>query len=201
MKIRFGEVQSPSQPSQIDASWQRIHSPKNSIGFLIAGFVGLLIPFVFVTILVIVSLFGTQPKTNETLSWGAVILAFVVFIPAHELLHVICYPNWQSSENVILTVVPKKVRIGIYYEGCMTRNRWMFMRLFPFVVMSLLPLLALSLFQFVSVSYALNVFLQVLMLANGIGSGGDLIAVLIVKRQVPPQSQICFKDGLAYWHP
>jgi hypothetical protein len=75
------------------------------------------------------------------------------------------------------------------------------MRVAPLLCLSLLPVGLLTLFQYVPASYALNVFLQVLMLVNGIGSGGDLVAVAWVLGQVPAGAWICFRSGKAYWRP
>jgi hypothetical protein len=36
-------------------------------------------------------------------------------------------------------------------------------------------------------------------LVNGIGSGGDVIAVIWVLFQVPQKATICFSGGKAYW--
>jgi hypothetical protein len=34
---------------------------------------------------------------------------------------------------------------------------------------------------------------------NGIGSGGDVVAVVWVLFKVPAKTQICFRSGKAYW--
>ena len=63
----------------------------------------------------------------------------------------------------------------------------------------MLPAVLLTLFYWVAVAYAVNVFLQVLMLVNAIGSGADIVAVAWVLFQVPASAQICFSGGKAYW--
>jgi hypothetical protein len=73
------------------------------------------------------------------------------------------------------------------------------MRLAPLVCLSVVPLVSLTLFKVVPASFALEIFLQVLVLVNMVGSGGDVIAVIWVLRQVPAQGEICFRSGKAYW--
>jgi hypothetical protein len=73
------------------------------------------------------------------------------------------------------------------------------MRTAPLVCLSVVPAGLLTLFQYVPTSFALDVFLQVLMLVNGIGSGGDLLAVIWVLLQVPARARVCFHSGKAYW--
>ena len=81
----------------------------------------------------------------------------------------------------------------------MTRTRWLMMRLVPFLFLSVVPTGILTVSHFVPLPYAIQVFLQVLLLVNGIGSGGDIAAVFYVLRQVPASAQICFLEGRAYW--
>ncbi len=73
------------------------------------------------------------------------------------------------------------------------------MRLAPLMFLSVMPIGLLTLFHYVPGAFGLEIFLQVLMLVNGIGSGGDVVAVIWVLFQVPPESQICFCGGKAYW--
>jgi hypothetical protein len=98
-----------------------------------------------------------------------------------------------------MVIWPTKLRFGVYYEGCMTRGRWLAMRLAPLVCLSVVPVMLLTLFEVVPASFALETFLQVLMLVSGIGSGGDVIAVIWVLFQVPARADICFCSGRAYW--
>ena len=63
----------------------------------------------------------------------------------------------------------------------------------------MIPAALLTLFNVVPASFALEIFLQVLLLVNGVGSGGDVVAAIWVLFQVPSRSQICFVGGKAYW--
>jgi hypothetical protein len=126
-------------------------------------------------------------------------MALLLYIPLHELLHAIWHPKLGLSPQTVLVVWPKRLRFGVYYEGCMGRGRWLAMRLAPLVGLSVLPVGLLTLFHAVRVAFAWEVFLQVLMLVNGIGSGGDVVAAAWVLFQVPLKARICFCDGKAYW--
>ena len=75
------------------------------------------------------------------------------------------------------------------------------MRIAPLVVLTLLPALILGLFNYAAAPLSAHIFLQVLMLVNGIGSGGDLVAAAVVLFRVPRATQICFRGGKAYWAP
>lgn len=142
---------------------------------------------------------GGRAAAEVATPWGAVIAALLLFIPLHELLHAAWHPELGKSTQTVLIVWPAKLRFGVYYDGCMSRRRWLLMRLAPLAFLSVGPVGLLTLFQYVPVPFGLEVFLQVLMLVNGIGSGGDLVAVVWVLFQVPSGAQICFRGGKAYW--
>ena len=75
------------------------------------------------------------------------------------------------------------------------------MRLAPVVLLSVLPACLLALLQAQPVTPDLEVGLTVLMAVNALGSGGDVIAAVLVVAQVPPGACLCFRAGRAYWRP
>jgi hypothetical protein len=93
-------------------------------------------------------------------------VALLTFIPLHELL-----------------------QLGVYYEGCMSRRRWRWMRMAPLLGMS----------QVRSRGVTLEIGLQAMLVANSVGSGGDLMAASLVLRQAPHNARLCFRGGRAYW--
>src|SRR5690606_15266257 len=125
----------------------------------------------------------------------------LLYIPVHELLHAVCYPDRGLSARTVLIVWPRRLLFAVYYDGCMTRRQWLVMRLAPFVILTLVPAGLLVLSHWVFMSYSLDILLQVLMVVNGIGSGADVVAVLLVLKQVPGPATIGFWVGRAYWRP
>ena len=163
--------------------WHRIHSPGLRLGYLLAGLFGLAFPNVLCVWLIMVSVLAEGSKRGEAAAdtatpWGVVVMALLLFIPLHELLHAIWHPQQGMSSQTVMVIWPAKLRFGVYYEGCMTRRRWMLMRLAPLMFLSVMPAGLLTLFHYVPVAYGLEIFLQVLMLVNGLGSGGDVVAVI-----------------------
>ncbi len=125
------------------------------------------------------------------MTWWAVAVVLMTFIPLHEFLHLLGQPEWGCSDRSLLVIWPAKLRLGVYYESCMSRRRWLGMRLVPLLVLS----------QVQPLNVELEIGLQVLMVINAVGSGGDLLAVWLVLKQVPPAGQLCFRKGRAYWRP
>lgn len=206
MRFHLGSLPENQVDPPEEEDWYRIHSPGSRLGYLLAGLVGLLFPFLVCGWLIVVSTLargdeGGYSAVDTSTQWGVVVLALLLYIPVHELLHAIWHPQLGLSPQTVMVIWPRKLRFGVYYDGCMTRRRWLMMRLAPLMVLVVMPAALLTLAHFVPVSFALETFLQVMMLVNGIGSGGDVIAVVWVLRQVPPKAQICFCGGKAYWRP
>jgi hypothetical protein len=144
---------------------------------------------------------GMATAGDAASPWIPVLVVLATFIPLHELFHLLGQPGWGMSSRSVLAVWPAKLRFGVYYEGCMSRRRWLGMRLAPFIVLSLLPACVVALLQLHPWTPDIEVGLQVMMLLNALGSGADIIATVVVLRQVPTTAQMCFESGRAYWRP
>jgi hypothetical protein len=207
MKIHVGNI--PEIPDfQPEAEGLRsIRGPKASVSFLFAGLTGfLLLICPLMALCQILSYFAipnseAMQGTHLPPPGGAVVLTLLLFIPLHELMHLIWHPRQGFSDQSILILWPSRLRFGVYYEGSMSRTRWLIMRISPFVVLSLIPASLLSIFQNIPVNNFLQTGLEVLMVVNGVGSGGDVIAMFLVLFQVPPSAVMCFRGGRAYWRP
>jgi hypothetical protein len=204
MKLHLGDLPQERAEIPAPAGWHRIQSPGSRWAYLLALVVGFVFPNVLCLWLVVVSALvpgngGTETPIDSGTPWLAALGAFLLCIPLHELLHASAHPHGGRTPQTTMIVWPAKLRFGVYYEGCMIRKRWLMMRLTPLLVLSVLPAVLLTLFYWVAVAYAVNVFLQVLMLVNAIGSGADIVAAAWVLFQVPALAQICFSGGKAYW--
>jgi len=203
LRLHIGDVPKSQEGQSEIEGWHRIHSPGSRLGYLLAGLVGFLFPSILLAWLIILSLLtlqrGTDAPVDTGTPWGAVILALLVYIPLHEFLHAVWHPRQGFSSQTVMVVWPARLRFGVYYAGCMTRRRWLMMRLAPLVLLSVVPAGISAVLQYMSASFAVQTFLQVLMLVNGIGSGGDIVAVIWVLYQVPATAHICFLEGKAYW--
>ena len=207
MKIHIGNIQEIPDFQPEAEGLRSIRGPKASMSFLIAGLTGFLLLICPLMLLCLVLSYFALPNV-ETMQgphppspWGAVLLTLLLYIPLHELIHLIWHPHQGFSNQSILVLWPSKLRFGVYYEGCMSRTRWLIMRISPFVVLSLIPASLLSIFQNIPFNNFIQTGLEVLMVVNGVGSGGDVIAMLLVLFQVPRSAVMCFRGGRAYWRP
>jgi hypothetical protein len=207
MKIHVGDMPEIPDFQPEMKGLQSIRGPKPSVSFLIAGLTGFfLLICPIIALCQILSYFAihnteTIQGSHPSPPWGAVFLTLLLYIPLHELMHLIWHPRQGLSDQSVLVLWPSKLRFGVYYEGCMSRTRWLIMRISPFVVLSLIPVSLLSIFQNVPFNNFLQTSLEVLVVVNGVGSGGDVIAMLLVLFQVPHSAVMCFRGGRAYWRP
>jgi Putative zincin peptidase len=206
MRLQLGDIPREEETSPEALGWHAIRSPAARIGYWLAALVGLALLSGLCAGLSMwswaVGNRGGMATTGDAASpWIAMLIILAIFIPLHELLHLLGQPGWGWSSRSVVAVWPAKLRFGVYYEGCMTRRRWLAMRLAPLIMLSVLPACVLALLQVQSLSPDVEIGLQVLMVVNALGSGGDVVAAILVVAQVPPTACLCFQAGRAYWRP
>ena len=204
MKIHFGNI-----PETVDFQPEEglhdIRGPKANIGYLLAGLTGfLLLIFPIMGLCLLLSFFAypateIDPAPHLPAPWGAVLLALLSYVPLHELFHLVWHPQFGTSNQSILVIWPSKLRFGVYFEGCMSRTRWLVMRIAPFVILSLLPAAFLAITQNSTFNHTIKTYFEVMLVVNTVGSGGDVIAMMLVLFQVPHSALLCFRGGRAYW--
>lgn len=205
MRIRFG---SPPihPPAAIEAdAGVPIRQPGRWKSAILASLAGMILLSIPVAVSIAYSVLFPEGEAGgsfrkEALPWAGMLISFVLSILAHELLHALLHPDFGRSDSTVLFIGWKKLQFGVYYEGRFPRVRWIVMRLLPFLALTILPL-AVFLIVYNRITYALETYLIIVMLTNGLGSGGDLVAVIIVLLQVPASGALNFYRGRAYWLP
>ena len=137
---------------------------------------------------------------SHDIPWAGMAVVFFLCIVIHELLHALLYPDGGRSDSTVLFLDWRRLGFGLYYEGRIPRSRWIAMRLFPMVALTILALTGIFVLDR-WMSFALESFIWVLILTNNLGSGADLVAVAIVLRQVPKRGVLNFHRGRAYFLP
>ena len=203
-RLHFGDFPGAEGLDLEAQGWRAIRSPAGRRVYWLAALVGMVLFSGLCLLLILwsyaVSGRGGYATMGESAApWRSLLVVLVVYIPLHELLHLLGQPGWGRSEQSVIVLWPARLRFGVYYEGCMSRRRWLGMRLAPTIVLSVLPAALLALMKLWPHSVEVEIGLQELMLVNTLGSGGDVIAALLVLRRVPPAGQLCFRAGRAYW--
>ena len=201
MRVLINPRRSALQPQPMPAELVLIRQPSHRMGLAISAFVGLVIPVIPCLLLSIGSTLFRRAgiSTDETIPWWIIFPVLGVCVVTHELLHVIGDPGWGRSAQSIVLIWPRRLQLGVYYDGFMKRSRWLVMRLAPLVGLTLVPTLFLLLAYPSELSFFWQQFVVLVILVNSLGAGSDLAASIIVARQVPTHGEIGIWNGRACW--
>jgi len=135
---------------------------------------------------------NVQPLTN--IRNAPIALAIIAGIaPIHELLHLLCLPGFGLNEESIVGFWPKMFAPYVYYEGVLSRNRYIFICACPFAVLSVVPLLV----------SLINPDIPVIVIAvsylNCLLSGADLAGIFLLLKHVPSGASIKNNGTEGYW--
>lgn len=185
----------------VPADLTLIEQPTHRMGFavsIIAGMGLALIPVVLLSLEAwLLPRVDTRPY--ETIPWWIVFPATLVCVLLHELLHLVSHPRWGGSADSLVVFWPQKFQVGVHYQGFMSRSRWLVMRLAPLVGLTLLPTLFLLVVYPFLLDFFWEQFIVLVIVINSLGSGGDLVASVIIARRVPAAGQVGIWNGRAYW--
>ncbi len=181
--------------------WSLIHQPRPRSALTMAIIAGLMLPVIPIILTSLESCLFPITDTRPYVSIPAWIPIPVVLVSLvlHELLHLLGHPGGGLSPKSQVLVWPRKLQIGVFYDGFMPRRRWLAMRLAPLFGLTVLPALFLLIAYPFLISFFWQVFVALVILVNSLGAGGDLVAALIVVRQVPRTGEIGIWHGRACW--
>jgi hypothetical protein len=204
MRIHIGSLPPIDNPQNPQPGWLPVHGPSSRLAYWGAAFTGFALFLLLFAGIITASSLGPSngplpPEADFTTNWAAILLTLLLSVLIHELLHLTFYPDHGLSDASLLVIWPRRLHIGAYYEGSMTRQRWLVMRLAPFVILSVLPALFLTATPSLVLSFTLETCLSILLLVNSLGSGGDVLAAAWVAIHLPRGAVLHFQGGRAYW--
>ena len=124
-------------------------------------------------------------------NWMIGIIIGLIFFPVHEFLHGICFPK---GSNVFMFYTMQG--LGITCITPMTKNRFIFVNLFPSMILGLIPLI---LFMAISCTYTfLSTTLCVFSLLHIGGSCVDYLNILHALK-LPKNAAIQISGAKIYW--
>lgn len=114
----------------------------------------------------------------------AAVLILVFTIPLHELVHALSTPAWGLSDRTVIGIQRDKGLLlpYMYYDGEQPLRRMLLTGLAPVLVLTVLPLVFLSILP---VSGPLRANLGFLAFFNVAVSGGDLVNFLWISTHLP----------------
>ncbi|MFJ7731673.1 DUF3267 domain-containing protein [Lysinibacillus sp. NPDC097231] len=181
----------------IKNGWIPMKEPKNLVSAILLS-----IPLMIVASMIsiwVINIFSditlkdfgfTSGGISITINLG-VILGIVLLLIFHELLHLVFIPNFMKSE---------KTSIGLTLFGGfviteeeISKSRYIFITIAPFIILSLILPLILSAFGLLTTT------LKFLVILNAMGSSVDLLNLLLIMKQVPKNSTLTCNGPNTYW--
>ncbi len=188
-------------PQPLPEGWSLIRqpTPRRALAQAIAAGLGLpVIPLLLMGLEAwLFPIIDTRPDASIPV-W-TIPLVVLVSVVLHELLHLLGHPGSGRSPGSQVLVWPRKLQIGVFYDGWMPRSRWLAMRLAPLFGLTVLPALLLLATYPLLIDFFWQQFIVLVILVNSLGAGGDLVAARIVARQVPRGGQVGIWQGRACW--
>ncbi len=181
----------------IKNGWIPMKEPKNLVSAILLS-----IPLMIIASMIsigVINIFSditlkdfgfTSGGISITINLG-VILGIVLLLIFHELLHLVFIPNFMKSE---------KTSIGLTLFGGfviteeeISKSRYIFITIAPFIILSLILPLILSAFGLLTTT------LKFLVILNAMGSSVDLLNLLLIMKQVPKNSTLTCNGPNTYW--
>jgi hypothetical protein len=119
------------------------------------------------------------------------LISMLLVIIIHEFFHLIFIPNFLRSKDLIIGLT----FLGAYVhtEIALTKARFMLISIAPYVILSiLLPLI-------LSISGLLSSEIIVFIILNSLGSSLDILGLVLVFLQVPKNAVIRNNGIMTYW--
>jgi hypothetical protein len=136
----------------------------------------------------------------KTSIWPFLII-MILFIPVHELIHALCFPDRGLSARTSFGLWPSTGFFYSHYEGPMCRNRFLLVLIAPYFILSLLPFALIAGLRLLGWLPEFMINLAWLSLLNSLGAAGDLIGVWLVFSQITRATMVRNKGWRTYWKP
>lgn len=177
--------------------WTPMKEPKNFVNALLLS-----LPFMIINALIsigIINIFSDISLREFGLTTEGVfitidlvsLLLIIFLVILHELIHLIFIPNFIKSEKtwIGLTIFGGFVAT----EEEISKSRFVLITIAPFFIISILTPLLLSVFG------ALTTTLKCLILLNSMASSVDMLTLLLILKQVPPNGILRNNGSKTYW--
>ncbi len=179
------------------SGWITLREPGSLISAIILSIpfmvINLFIAIVIIGIFSTISLeeFGFTPDSfSITINLG-MIIALIIFIIIHELLHLIFIPNFKRSSK---TFVGLTLYGGfVVTEEEITKSRYILITIAPFLIASIILPFILGVFGLLTPS------IKLLVLLNAMASSVDILNLLLVIKQVPRNAILKNNGPKTYW--
>jgi len=133
------------------------------------------------------------PRHVLDLSGPTLMLFIFLIMPIHELLHAVGFKGGVMSRQVVIGFYPKALGLYAHYNGQIPRKRYIIIAALPFLILTAAPLALVAGFRLD------HEYLTELVLANGLVSSLDVLAIVIILKETPQRSVLINSGMRTYW--
>jgi len=126
-------------------------------------------------------------------TWNEIIISSIILIVGHEAIHLLGFPDYGLSYKTVIGIWPEAGSPYVQYTAPMSRNRFLFVLLLPFLILSVFPILFSC--NHVRIIDQLS-WISVL---NCIGAGSDILIFIRIIYTVPPKSNVIESESSLLW--
>ena len=181
----------------IKNGWVPMKEPKNLISASLLSIpvmiVNAIISIGVINIFSSISLsdFGMTSDSISITINVAIIFLLVLLLILHELLHLIFIPNFIKSEKIYVGLT----LLGgfVITEEEISKSRYIFITIAPFMIISIIFPLILSVFGLLTTT------LKFLIILNAMASSVDMLNFLLIIKQVPKNATLKSNGPDTYW--
>jgi len=197
---RIPDADEQKQQELIAGQWVKLKEPGNSVTAILES-----VPFMALNAAITLGIanmfvpvspgyFGfAESSFSFQINSPALVFGIVGILVAHELIHLLCIPDFFRSETTSLGIT-----YGggfVYTEEQLTRSRYLIISFAPFVILSIILPFILGMLDLLS-----PVIIGFLVL-NSLGSSVDILTALHVLLQVPSRAYLVANGKDSYWKP
>jgi hypothetical protein len=149
------------------------------------------LPFMVLNVILMLffmRIIGYKFELNTT----TMLISFLVFLPIHEIIHALFFPESIFSKNVYLGFTFKGFAPFAAYTGEMKRQTFIRVLLAPLTIITLLGLSYLLVF-------GRNELIMHIVVFNALGASADCLGVFLILNQVPKYATLRNKQIKTYW--
>lgn len=207
MRLHYGAPPADTSFVPLDEGWNKLREP-GALGLQI-----LAVPVMIGTLMALVSAWkACAPDAFEGLSFtiksdsdggkstGLVVAVFtavsliamgvLTLIAVHELLHVSAFPKGGTR---FIGVWPSRLLFYAAFHGSLSRNRFLWVLIVPFLVLTITPLIAAAVMR------TTHGLIAVVSILNGAFSCGDLLGMALIAAQVPASAEVRNQGWETWW--
>jgi hypothetical protein len=188
MKFNLGRIPENPDFRPKEQGWAALREPGVAGLFAVAIPVGIVL--FFLTVLMLFLAIGREATEFRLL---LLVVSIFAFMPVHEAAHLLALPRAGFSPKTIVGFWPAAMGFYVYYDGVLTRRRYLLVSVSPYLWLCVLPVLVCVVFD---IYHPVFTYLA---LANAAAAGADVSGFVLVVTQVPRKALVRNHGVRTWW--